>query len=817
MMRGILDNLPKRGHNCKLIMSSGDAAFKLGLTGTTIHLISLHGTILGGHKIRVTDIDATNGQKLDQQTLSDSDVASESDILHVGAGTAVPIVAWTDKSLKAVKVNLLGTKNVVSLPIDKKGEEVQSVKVHAPGGLSALPHFLVHYTSATGHWAEVYHIDLARSTVSKAYDLPRLAGKGAFATSVSEANVFFTRFSDGEISVTSSVSHGILERNAVKEFVPTTFGNPAPAFAVSEVMARPDGTPAAVRAAVLLDSGDWALFLNGELAWSRPEALTLAESVVFTEPAQGERLARELAIEEHATLEKAFVHRLTRHLEELKYLPDWLQQQPAKIVDSILGTSLAQKGDKFGFNKLVVVATRNGRLIALDTGNGGQVAWSQPVPDYTPDAAWQAPTLQASAPGIVRVKTATGHWVFGLDGQILRKGSDAKTKVQDGATVSYNLVDGELSGFASDNQHAPIWTFKPKDGETILSVTARPTEDPVAQIGVVLGDRRVLYKYLNQNLALVVTANEAASSISVTLIDSVSGDVLYEARHPGIDVSRPIPAALSENWLTYSYTLKSGPITSSRGHVLVTAHVFESAVPNDRGALGSAANYSSLNPLDADAGKPYVLSQSFQIPDEISSFAVSHTRQGITSRMLIGVVPATAGIIGIPTQFLDPRRPVGRDPTSQEQMEGLTRYQPVLEFNPQWYLNHKREVVRTKKIVTNPAFLESTSLVFAYGADVFGTRVSPSFAFDVLGRGFNKVQMLLTVAALFVAVVFVAPLVSQMSGPLRRYGDVLILSRLSESRLTCAGPCKDNRYPNRLFFSPIGCMIPSYVQNMRTW
>ena len=84
-----------RAHYAVLISYSGDTPFKLGLTGTTIHLVSLHGTILGGHKLKVTDIDAINGQKLDQQTLSDSDVASEGDVLFVGAGTAVPIVAWT--------------------------------------------------------------------------------------------------------------------------------------------------------------------------------------------------------------------------------------------------------------------------------------------------------------------------------------------------------------------------------------------------------------------------------------------------------------------------------------------------------------------------------------------------------------------------------------------------------------------------------------------------------------------------------------------------------------------------------------------------
>jgi hypothetical protein len=92
--------------------------------------------------------------------------------------------------------------------------------------------------------------------------------------------------------------------------------------------------------------------------------------------------------------------------------------------------------------------------------------------------------------------------------------------------------------------------------------------------------------------------------------------------------------------------------------------------------------------------------------------------------------------------------------------EGLVRYLPNLDFDPKWYLTHKREVLGIRNILTSPAVLESTSLVFAYGHDVFGTRVSPSFTFDVLGKDFNKVQMLLTVVALGLGVLVIAPLVS---------------------------------------------------------
>ncbi len=110
--------------------------------------------------------------------------------------------------------------------------------------------------------------------------------------------------------------------------------------------------------------------------------------------------------------------------------------------------------------------------------------------------------------------------------------------------------------------------------------------------------------------------------------------------------------------------------------------------------------------------------------------------------------------------MLDPRRPVGRDPTPAEAEEGLFRYAPVVEFDPKWIITHQREVLGMKKVITSPALLESTSLVFAYGLDIFGTRVTPSLAFDILGHGFGKLQLVGTMLALGAGVAFLAPMVS---------------------------------------------------------
>jgi hypothetical protein len=47
-----------------------------------------------------------------------------------------------------------------------------------------------------------------------------------------------------------------------------------------------------------------------------------------------------------------------------------------------------------------------------------------------------------------------------------------------------------------------------------------------------------------------------------------------------------------------------------------------------------------------------------------------------------------------------------------------------------------------------PARIESTSLMLAFGVDLFFTRVSPAKAFDCLGEDFNYVSLTLAVLGL---------------------------------------------------------------------
>lgn len=725
---------------------SGDVPFQVSASSTDIFYISLHKTMLGGVKIKVVSLDPVTGHKKDQYSLSsESDLASAEGILTVGANTASPIIAWTDKARSVLKVNVIGSKSVSTFDIDN-AQAVEEITLHAPFHIDARPHFLVHYQTATHHWAAVYHVDLKKQSVSNAYKLSKVAGKGTFSTSGEGANVYFTRITEGEVSVVSSASHGLLARWPLSG----VSGDFHPVHSVSEISVKAD-TVSAARSAVYLSSGDWILIRDGTLSWERPEALSAIISAVWAYPAAIGNLVRELETEGHTNPVSAYIHRVTRHITDLQKLPAFLSSLPARLIGSIYKTPAAPSPalDSFGYHKTVVCATENGRVIALDAGNSGRVLWNVEIADVVPQ-------LIASPDGTVLIRDAAGKDIKLLNATNGQDVGLSSVREQPAYTTTalytYDIVNGALVG--GKDLAAPIWKYVPSAGQHISSLVSRPADDPVASIGKVLGDRKVLYKYLNPNTLLVAALSESANTATISVVDSITGAIIYTATHEDVDTTLPFPSAISENWFAYSFTT-SKALSGSKGHHIIVGEMYESPLPNDRGPGGASTNISSLE----FSSEPYVVLQTYRIPESISHMAVSQTSQGITSRLLLAVLRDSNAVVGIPRSIIDPRRPVNRDPTTNEAMEGLMRYMPTLEFDPKWYLTHQREVFGIEKITTSPAVLESTSLVFAYGLDVFGTRITPSFAFDVLGKDFNKVQMLATVFALAVGTLVVAPLV----------------------------------------------------------
>ena len=786
---------------------SDDVPFQVSTNMREVFIVSLHGS-WGGYNLKVTILDPVTGKKTNEYTLTTkADVHSQEDVLLVGANSASPIVAWTDRTMKNLKVNLLGKSgDIQSLPLKESDGEITKVTLHAPQLVQSLPHFLVHSQSAVSNRADVYHINLANGKIEKEYELPKLPGPGAISTGSQDANVYFTRLTEDEVILLSSASHGILGRWPV--VVEKDHGSLI--HGVSEVVQKSDNV-FAVRSAVYTDTEEWVLVRNGAEAWSRPEGLSGAVAATWAEIPESESLAKSLEAEAHSNPLSAYIHRVKRHINDLRYLPDYLQAVPERLLSSILPETTSHvpgplASDSFGFNKIVIVATQRGRVYGLDTGNHGNVIWNVKAFAVPAGRKWDVKGIWVeNTKGIATIRGSDGEYILvqtttGVKVETMKPGSwppvtsavavdspSGKWFLPIGAdgnpgevpkewAPSENLVvqgsNGELRGlkFETKGLNAePVvaWTFLPGNGQKITNVVARPVHDPVASIGRVLGDRSVLYKYLNPNTVLVTAVSDTSSTASFYLLDSVSGSILFTTTHTGVDTHQPITSALTENWFVYSLwsdvLSSSASLSASKGYQIVIAELYESAIPNDRGPLGATDKSSSLEPSDlpnAEPALPHVLTQSFLIPEVISHMSVTSTKQGITTRQLLCSLPSSNSIVGIPRGFLDPRRPVDRDPTVPEQEEGLFRYSPVIDFDPKMIITHKREVIGVKNIITSQALLESTSLVFAYGVDIFGTRVAPSAAFDILGKGFNKLSLVATVVALGLGVAVLAPMVS---------------------------------------------------------
>ncbi|KAJ7114097.1 hypothetical protein C8R44DRAFT_676555 [Mycena epipterygia] len=299
------------------------------------------------------------------------------------------------------------------------------------------------------------------------------------------------------------------------------------------------------------------------------------------------------------------------------------------------------------------------------------------------------------------------------------------------------------------------WGLSLPPGETVKSIV-KPRVGPVASFGKVLGNRTTLYKYLNPRMFVVLTQgmDTVGSGCGVYVVDGAKGSVLYSALvpaagNPGCDVH----ATLSENWLVYHYYDGEGlGMGETKGWRIVTVELYE-------GGLDEKTQSSDVSAFSAESMNVEALEQSYIFAHGITAITTTSTKFGISSKDII-VATKNNKIHAIPRRLLNPRRPKNRKPTVEEQQEEqLIPYEVIVPDDPRRTISHDYEVSNTRNIITSPALLESTSLVFAYGLDVFLTRVAPSNTFDILNKNFNKAQLVLTVFGLALGIVIAKPMV----------------------------------------------------------
>ncbi|GAB4854302.1 hypothetical protein Ancab_022888 [Ancistrocladus abbreviatus] len=309
-----------------------------------------------------------------------------------------------------------------------------------------------------------------------------------------------------------------------------------------------------------------------------------------------------------------------------------------------------------------------------------------------------------------------------------------------------------------------LWSIIfPSDSEKIITTTTRKSNEVVHTQAKALADREVMYKYISKNILFVATVAPKAvggigtvtpdeSWLVVYLINAVTGRILQRITHHGSQ--GPVHAVFSENWVIYHYF----NLRAHRYEMSVIEIYDESRADNKDVWKLILGKHNLTSPISSYSRTEVVTkSQSYFFTHSVKAIAVTLTAKGITSKqLLIGTI--SDQVLALDKRYLDPRRSV--NPTQMEIEEGIIPLTDSLPIIPQSFITHALKVEGLRGIISVPAKLESTTLVFAYGVDLFFTRLAPSRTYDSLTEDFNYALLLITIVAL-VAAIFVTWILSE--------------------------------------------------------
>ncbi|KAI3695762.1 hypothetical protein L1987_78762 [Smallanthus sonchifolius] len=301
-----------------------------------------------------------------------------------------------------------------------------------------------------------------------------------------------------------------------------------------------------------------------------------------------------------------------------------------------------------------------------------------------------------------------------------------------------------------------LWSVVfPSESEKIIATVTRKPNEVVHTQAKMIADEDVMYKYISKNMLFVATVSPKASGpigsatpdesvLVVYLVDTVTGRILHRMTHLGSQ--GPVHAVLSENWVVYHYF-------NLRAHryEMSVLEIYDQSRAENKDVLKLIVGKHNLTTPVSSYSRPEVTtkSQSYFFTHSVKAISVTSTAKGITSKhLLIGTIGDQ--VLALDKRFVDPRRSL--NPTQAEKEEGLLPLTDALPIIPQSYVTHSFKVEGLRGIETVPAKLESTSLVFAYGVDLFYTRIAPSRTYDSLTEDFNYALLLLTILALVVAI-----------------------------------------------------------------
>ncbi|CAI8599817.1 unnamed protein product [Vicia faba] len=530
------------------------------------------------------------------------------------------------------------------------------------------------------------------------------------------------------------------------------------------------------RALMVMEDHSLLLVQQGEIVWSREDGLASVVDVTTSElPVEKDGVSV-------AKVEQNLFEWLKGHVLKLKGTL-MIASPEDKVAIQKLRLRSSEKSkmtrDHNGFRKLLIVLTRAGKVFALHTGDG-HVPHHHAL-DENPSIlviGRCAPSL--SAPTVLSFLDA-------YTGKELNSLSLAHTVARVIPLPYTDSTEQRLHLIIDINKHAylyprtpeaieilkldeycfvsrDLWSIVfPSESEKIIATVTRKSNEVVHTQAKVMTDHDVLYKYISKNILFVANAAPKASgeigtatpeeaSLVIYIIDTVTGRILHRMTHHGCQ--GPVHAVFSENWVVYHYfNLRA------HRHEMSVIEVYDQSRADNKDIWKFVLGKHNLTSPISSYYRPEISakSQSYFFTHSVKAIEVTSTAKGITSKqLLIGTIGDQ--VLALDKRFLDPRRTL--NPSQAEKEEGIIPLTDSLPIISQSYITHSLKVGGLRGILTVPAKLESTSLVFAYGVDLFFTQIAPSRTYDSLTEDFSYALLLLTIVAL-VAALFVTWILSE--------------------------------------------------------
>ena len=275
------------------------------------------------------------------------------------------------------------------------------------------------------------------------------------------------------------------------------------------------------------------------------------------------------------------------------------------------------------------------------------------------------------------------------------------------------------------------------DSGHIASVTT-PSGSPTNSAARILGDHGLMIKYLNEHLVAVAVTDDRDLSMTLHLLDAVTGRTVHARRHER--ASGPIRVVVAGNWIVYSYFNAKVKRTEIASVALYDGTIDKKGLNGWSDPKCAPDCLSTTRSSLEETSTPIALTKEFSFPVGVRSLATTQTLHGISNVDVLFAL-RTGKIMSMSKRFLDPRRPVSDALSEADKREKLVKYHPNLPYMPQKVISYNLTVANVRSIISGPTRLESTSMVFSFGLDLFFARVTPSNAFDRLPDSFNTLAV----------------------------------------------------------------------------